>query len=125
MIVCVTSDGASAESLLDPRFGRCSYFIFHDTETGKDEAVENVSAKAGGGAGVSSGQLMVEKCVEAVITGNVGPNAMNVLKAGGIGIYRGETVSVRENINKFISGKLQKISDTVESHFGMKGMGGR
>ena len=62
---------------------------------------------------------MVEKNVEVIITGNVGPNAMNVLKTAGIEIYRGENTSVNENIENFKSGLLQKITETVPSHFGM------
>ena len=33
MIVAITSTGNSLESFIDPRFGRCSCFIFYNTET--------------------------------------------------------------------------------------------
>ena len=81
--------------------------------------IENAAANSGGGAGITSGQLMVDKGVEAVITGNVGPNAANVLKAANIKIYRGISASVKENIEKFNKGILEKIDTTVPSHFGM------
>jgi len=119
MIICVTSSGNSIDSVLDPRFGRCSYFVISDLKTNEQSIIENAAGISGGGAGISSGQLMVEKNVEAIITGNVGPNAMNVLKTAGIEIYRGENTSVNENIEKFKSGLLQKIIETVPSHFGM------
>ena len=33
MIVAITSTGNSLESFIDPRFGRCSCFVFYNTET--------------------------------------------------------------------------------------------
>jgi len=119
MKICVSSNGGSGDSTLDPRFGRAAYFIIADTETMELELIENAAAASGGGAGITSGQLMVDKGITAVITGNVGPNAMNVLKAANIEIYRGESVSVKENVEKFKKGLLEKISTTVPSHFGM------
>jgi len=119
MKVCISSKGNSIQSIMDPRFGRAAYFIIADTETMEIELIENSAAASGGGAGITSGQLMVDKDVTAVITGNVGPNAMNVLKAANIEIYRGEPILVKENIEKFKKGKLEKINATVPSHFGM------
>jgi len=119
MEVCVSSSGNSVESTMDPRFGRAAYFVIADTDTVEYEIIENTAAASGGGAGITSGQLMVDKGVEAVITGNVGPNAMNVLKTANIEIYRGEPVSVKENIEKFKKGLLEKITATVPPHFGI------
>jgi predicted Fe-Mo cluster-binding NifX family protein len=124
MVVCVTSTGDSIKSELDPRFGRCSYFAFYDTDAGDVSILENEAVRSGGGAGISSGQLMVEKNVKAVITGNVGPNAMSVLSTAGMDIYRGVQGSVEENLENFKSGKLEKISSTVPPHSGMKSRGG-
>ncbi|NLK65838.1 MAG: dinitrogenase iron-molybdenum cofactor biosynthesis protein [Tissierellia bacterium] len=119
MKVCISSSGNSLDSKMDPRFGRAAYFVIADTDTMESEIIENSAAVSGGGAGISSGQLMVDKGVTAVITGNVGPNAMNVLKAANIEIYRGVDVSVKENIEKLKNGLLEKINTTVPSHYGM------
>jgi predicted Fe-Mo cluster-binding NifX family protein len=124
MVVCVTSTGDSVKSELDPRFGRCAYFAFHDTDTGDVSILENEAVRSGGGAGISSGQLMVEKKVNTVITGNVGPNAMSVLSTAGMDIYRGVQSSIEENLENFKQGKLEKISSTVPPHSGMKSRGG-
>lgn len=121
MKVCISLSRNSSESTMDPRFGRASYFAIADTETMNFEIIENAAAISGGGAGITSGQLMVDKGVEAVITGNVGPNAMNVLKAGGIEIYKGLPVSLKENLEKFNNGLLERISTTVPEHYGLQG----
>lgn len=33
MLICITAQGDNLDSEIDPRFGRCNYFIFYDTET--------------------------------------------------------------------------------------------
>jgi predicted Fe-Mo cluster-binding NifX family protein len=119
MKICVSSSGNSIDSTLDPRFGRAAYFAIIDSESMEFESVENAAAVSGGGAGITSGQFISDKGVEAVITGNVGPNAMNVLKAANIDIYRGANASVKENVEKFKKGLLEKIDTTVPSHYGM------
>jgi predicted Fe-Mo cluster-binding NifX family protein len=124
MKVCVSSSGNSLDSKMDPRFGRAAYFVIADTDTMDDEIIENSAAASGGGAGITSGQLMVDKEVAAVVTGNVGPNAMNVLKAANIDIYRGADISVKENIEKLKKELLEKINTTVPSHYGMGLQGG-
>jgi predicted Fe-Mo cluster-binding NifX family protein len=120
--ICITAQGENLESEVDPRFGRCSYFIIVDPETLEFEAVNNASALAGGGAGIQSGQLVSEKGVKAVLTGNVGPNAFQTLKAAGIDIITGISGKVSDAISHYIKGDFKPInSATVESHFGMKG----
>lgn len=44
---------------------------------------------------------------------------MNVLKAANIGIFKGSTVSVRENVEQHKKGALEKISAAVPAHSGM------
>lgn len=122
MKICVTSQGDSLESKVDPRFGRCAWFLVVDTESMNVEAIENTQAQMMGGAGVQSGQLMAEKEVEAVLTGNAGPNAFQTLKAAGIKIVSGVSGTVKDAVEQYKKGELKAADNpTVESHFGMKG----
>ena len=122
MKVCVTAEGNDLAAQVDPRFGRCKYFIFIDSETLTFEAVENPSAQFAGGAGIQSGQLMASQGVKAVLTGNVGPNAYQTLTAGGIQIYVGLSGTVKEAVEKFKSGALKATGNpSVGSKFGMPG----
>lgn len=123
MKIAVSAEGNTLESPMDLRFGRAAYFIIMDEETGNFEAADNHAASFSGGAGIATAQMIVDKGVEAVITGNVGPNAMNVLRAGEVAVYKGSHVSVQENVEHFKKGALEKIVSTVPAHFGMGGQG--
>ena len=124
MKVAVTSTGLTLESALDPRFGRCSYFALVDTDEMSMETVRNESGSLGGGAGIQSGQLMAQRGVKAVLTGNCGPNAHETLSAAGIDVIVGCSGSVREVVGRFESGQLHAASaPNVTSHSGMGGAG--
>ena len=120
--ICITSQGDTLDAQVDPRFGRCAYFIVIDTETKEFEAIQNPNMEAAGGAGIQSGQFMVNKQVSAVLTGNVGPNAFQTLQAAGIDVITGVAGSVREAVEKYSSNKLKPTQGpSVGSKFGLPG----
>jgi predicted Fe-Mo cluster-binding NifX family protein len=120
MKICITSEGKTLDSKVDPRFGRCQNFIFFDTDTDTFEVEENVHSQFQGGAGIQSGQLVVSKGVQAVFTGNVGPNAHQVLSAAGISIFAGVSGTVKEAIEGYRKGKYKPVDGpSVGSKFGM------
>lgn len=126
--LAVTSQGTSLASPLDPRFGRCEHFVIIDADTEEFEAFSNESVMASGGAGSQSAQFLANKDVEAVVTGNVGPNAAMALEAAGIKVYRMGSGTVKDALDAFRAGTLEAISGpTVGSHHGMGGRrrGGR
>lgn len=101
MKICVTSYGDNMDAEVDPRFGRCKYFIIVDPETLQYEAIKNQNIEATGGAGVQSAQMMSNKGVKLILTGNIGPKAAQALKAAGISVITGVQGSVREAIEKY------------------------
>jgi len=120
MKICITSQGNTLDSQVDPRFGRCQYFMIVDTDTSEVEAIENPYIAAGGGAGIQSGQLVVQKDVKAVLTGNVGPNAFQTLQAGGVDIIVGVSGSVKDALEKYKKGEFKQTGGpSVGSKFGM------
>lgn len=127
MKICVSATANNLEAQLDPRFGRCLYLIVVDPETMQFEAIPNMAAGATGGAGIQAAQTIANKGVKVVITGNVGPNAFGSLSAAGIEIVTGASGTVKEVIEKFKKGQLEKTgSPTVNGHFGIGGgQGGR
>jgi predicted Fe-Mo cluster-binding NifX family protein len=130
MKIAVTASSPNLESNIDPRFGRCQYFICVDPDTLQFEAIENPGAMAGGGAGIATAQAIAGKKVEAVLTGNCGPNAHQVLTAAGIRVITGVSGEVQEAIQDYQAGKYTASSQpNVIEHFGMgqsmSGSGGK
>jgi len=120
MIICISSQGNTLDSQVDPRFGRCQYFIIVDTDTLEFESVKNPNIDAMGGAGIQSGQLIASKNVKAVLTGNVGPNAFQTLQAVGIEVITGISGSVKEAIEKYKKGNFTVAQGpSTASHSGM------
>ncbi|WP_458012151.1 NifB/NifX family molybdenum-iron cluster-binding protein [Candidatus Solincola sp.] len=121
MKIAVSSTGPDLESAVDPRFGRCAYLLFVDTDTLEFEAVSNPNVSAGGGAGIGTAQMVVDRGAKAVLTGNVGPNAFGVLSQAGIAVYTGVAGTVRQAAENFKSGGMTTASaPTVGGHFGMQ-----
>ena len=120
MNICVTAEGKDLSASIDPRFGRCKYFMFVDTENLHFEVIDNPSLSSTGGAGIQSGQLMIAKKVKAVLTGNVGPNAHQVLSAAGIEVLTGVSGTIKEAVENYKLGKYKPAtSPSVGSKFGM------
>lgn len=123
MKICITSSGQSLDDTMDPRFGRCQYFIISDTDNAQFEAIQNPAVSAGGGAGIQAAQLIADKGAEVVLTGNVGPNAYNALNAAGIKIVVGLTgITVRQAMEGFKAEKhAYTAGPSVGAHYGSSG----
>ncbi|UCF79278.1 MAG: NifB/NifX family molybdenum-iron cluster-binding protein [Candidatus Eiseniibacteriota bacterium] len=120
MKICVTSRGPNLESEVDPRFGRCRYFIVVDTDTLDFEAIENPNVEAAGGAGIQSGQAVAAKDVKAILTGNVGPNAFRALQAAGIDVITDVSGGVKEAAERYRNGDFKSAQGpSVSSKTGM------
>jgi predicted Fe-Mo cluster-binding NifX family protein len=122
MKVMVTAEGSDLEALSNPRFGRCPMFVFVETETMSFEAIPNPAASASGGAGIQAAQFVVEQGAEAVLTGNVGPNAAEVLQAADVPVYLNNERTIKASVDAFREGRLAKAEGaTVAAHAGMGG----
>jgi len=120
MRVAISASSPTLDSPVDPRFGRCAYFVVIDPATMAFEAVENESISAAQGAGIATAQMIAGKGVEAVLTGNCGPNAYQALEAAHVKVVTGVTGTVRDAVLAYKEGKLQTVSQAnVPSHHGM------
>ena len=147
MKIAITTNGTDLQSSLDPRFGRCPYFLLVDLETlecettpnpgasapppadapgfGVEtlecETTPNPGASAGGGAGIKAAQALTGLGAGALITGQCGPNAYQILEAAGLRIMQAPVVSAREVIEMYKRGDLAPINTPGGAHQGMQG----
>ncbi|MBW2489094.1 MAG: NifB/NifX family molybdenum-iron cluster-binding protein [Deltaproteobacteria bacterium] len=122
MKIAISSSGNTLDSAIDPRFGRCAYFLIVDPADMRYEAFDNQGAAQSHGAGIQAAQFLANHDVSAVITGHVGPNAIQTLAAAGIDIFAEQRGTVEQVVNEYKSGALKPASQpTVGRHFGMGG----
>jgi predicted Fe-Mo cluster-binding NifX family protein len=108
MKVAVSAAGDQATALVDQRFGRAPFFQIFEAQSGRLLALLDNSENATGmsGAGIATAQAICAAAVGAVITGQVGPNAHQVLSAAGISIYTGASGTVAEALSAWQAGDL-------------------
>jgi predicted Fe-Mo cluster-binding NifX family protein len=120
MKIIVTANGTTLASPASPIFGRCPTFILVDTETMQYQAIANPALSAGGGAGIQAAQFVVEQGAQAIVTGNVGPNAFGVLQAAGLPVYVVKEGTVQQAVEAYKADQLSVASGaTGPSHAGM------
>ena len=124
MKLAISSSGQDLAAQLDPRFGRCRYFLLIETDTMNLEVFDNDNAALGGGAGIQSAQLIAAKGAKALITGHCGPNAMQTLFAAGVQVYLGQVGTVQGLVDKYKNGQLTPTTEAnASAHAGTGGKG--
>jgi len=126
MKICISSTGKDMNAQIDPRFGRCAYFLMVETDDMTFDVVENEFKSLGGGAGIQSAGFLHSNGVKTVLTGNCGPNAMNVFSESQIQVITGQIGSIKDVIAKFKKGELSpSVTPTVEEKAGVAGAPGQ
>lgn len=120
MLVAISSTGNDLDSQIDPRFGRCAYFLIIETDDMSFESFDNENIALGGGAGIQSAQFVASKGAKSVLTGNCGPNAVRTIAAAGLELFVGQAGTVRQAVERFKNGELTTTNaPNVVDHYGM------
>jgi predicted Fe-Mo cluster-binding NifX family protein len=108
MILLISVQQPALTSQVDDRFGRAAWFVRIDTETLAWQALQNPGANNRGGAGVAAAQLAVDQKIDAVISGDFGPNAVTALHAAGIQMIRfpEDGLTGKDLVDLFLQGAL-------------------
>lgn len=115
MIIAISSTGKNINAQIDPRFGRCAYFIIVNTDDMSFVAHENENSSLSGGAGIQAAGFVATQGAEAVLTGNCGPNAMSTFAAAGVTVYTGQTGAIGEAVERFKAGGLKPSNQPTVS----------
>ena len=113
--ICITSTGSTLGSSIDPRFGRCQYFLIFDEKGKLVKKILNEAGQSMQGAGVSAAQVIADEKVDVIITGNIGPNAYNVLNSSKIKIFSGVFgMSAKQAFEMYKKEKLKEVEPSTE-----------
>lgn len=118
MKIGISATGNSLESLFDKRFGRCEYFLIYDDERDEFEALKNEGKTSPGGAGIKAVQQLIDAGVDVIITGNLGPNAFELVEKSGIKAYKSKDILLKDVLKNFKENKLEKIETAGPAHQG-------
>ena len=114
MRVAVTSQGPDLKSQVDPRFGRAKYLIVVDADSEEYTALDNSrNLNAVQGAGIQTVRDVVSEKVDAVLTGQVGPKALQALETARVQVYVGASGTVEEALRELRSGRLKSSSKSI------------
>jgi len=124
MIIAVSATGKDLNSELNPRFGRCEYFIIVDTNDMSFNAYENENSELSSGAGIQSAGFVASKGVDVVLTGNCGPKADQTFSAAGVKVLTGFSGTVQHALDQFNTGGKIHPKDVPAGDSTSRGPGG-
>jgi predicted Fe-Mo cluster-binding NifX family protein len=114
MRVGVSATGGDLNARVDDRFGRCPWFLIVDTDSLEFNVLQNRHAEEGMGAGMGAAKDLIDAHVDAVISGQVGPKAYEVLRALSIDIFLvSGGINVKDALERLKRGQLQRMEMRV------------
>lgn len=120
MKIAISAKGRQVEDLVDMRFGRTEYFVIADENGQIVDVLDNAAQSATGGAGIAAAQAILDSGADVLITGQLGPNALKVIKSAALPAYQAINGSIGDNIKAYASDKLQKITESGPAHAGQR-----
>ena len=113
MKLAISATGKDLDSMIDPSFGRANYFVIVDAKSGDIvKVIDNSAAQdAAGGAGINAATIVTGSGAQTVLTGQVGPNALGVLQAGGIRVISNVRGTVGEAVEQYRKGTISSSDE--------------
>lgn len=106
MKIAITALEPHINSLVDERFGRSKYILIYDSNTKNLEVIDNIqNSNLSSGAGIQTASLILEKNVDAILTGRVGFKALDILKKSNVKIVENISGNCQNAINNFLNNK--------------------
>jgi predicted Fe-Mo cluster-binding NifX family protein len=109
MKIAISSMGPGLNALAEPHFEYSRYFVVVDSEKMKCEIFGNMSSMITGNAGISAAQFLINKKVDTVITGEIGPDETKFMETVGMKIFLCGKCTVNEALNSFKDKRLKKM----------------
>ena len=108
MLIAITAKGGELHSPVNGQFERCRTFLFYDTDAREIlDVVDNPALGIPDGGAREAAQAIVSHDAEAILTGEIDPEAGDILAAGGVEVYLCANGTVESAIERFMSGDLE------------------
>jgi len=120
MLVAVTSDDKSLEAPVARRFGKARFVFLADTETRVVRIIDNSAhADLHLGSGARTAEMLERLGVSWAATGEIGEEAFEILRAGGVKVVPHATGTCREILDRLAAGGLEavglKVADPADT----------
>ena len=98
MKIAIPVQEERVESKIGSVFGRAPFFAVYDPKDKSSVFKPNPAKDAESGAGIQAFKVMVDLGVDAVITSEVGPKALDLLKSRGIRVVKPKRDTLKETL---------------------------
>ena len=111
MKICIPTTGDKGlDDMVGEHFGRVPTYTIIDIETNEVKVIPNTSNHMGGQG--HPPEIMAREGVNVMICQGLGRRAISMFEDLGIDVYIGASGTVREAVDTFKQGKLQKASES-------------
>jgi predicted Fe-Mo cluster-binding NifX family protein len=112
MVIAVAASHPGLRAPLARHFGRCACFVLVDTDTREWRALPNPAVGMASGAGLCAAGCLAVQNVDAVVSGDFGPNAAAALRSAGSRLYLAREGSVGTRVDDCLAGRLAELHTT-------------
>ena len=110
MKICIPTMGENGlDNIVGEHFGRVPTYTIVDLDTNEVKVISNTSEHAGGQG--YPPEIMAKEGVNAMICQGLGRRAISMFEQMGIEVYIGASGTVRDVVEAFKQGALQKASE--------------
>lgn len=96
MKIAFATPGNDLSAPVDDRFGRAPQFLIYDPASKAFEIVANTALDDGHGAGIKAAEIIVRAGAKALVAGECGPKASDMLAKAGVTFHSVKSLSIRE-----------------------------
>jgi predicted Fe-Mo cluster-binding NifX family protein len=101
MIIAIAVNENHLKAMVDPHFGRCSWYCLYDTDTKISSFIENPVGHHKEKAGCEAAELLISKNITMAIAGRFGSKVVDVFRKNKIQMIVPETQhTLAETINQ-------------------------
>ncbi|MFO7800961.1 MAG: NifB/NifX family molybdenum-iron cluster-binding protein [Desulfovermiculus sp.] len=126
MKIAVSSKGQNLQDAFEPSFGRSPGFVVYDTQAQTSSYIDNSkNQNLPQGAGIQTAQTITASGVDAIISGQIGPKALEALSHAQVKLFASSASTVQEAIQAWERNELQPIAAASSGQSsGGQGLGG-